>query len=139
MHQNIPTQFVLDTDASASGIRVVVSQTVAKGKEQVVAVLRWNANTPPSAGTASNCHFHEPYLLGRPFNLRTDHGSLTWLRNFIEAEHARSSPYKYFFLNTGRGELIRMVMPSRYPEKATNTSTHGGNNSVVATSSIWNA
>ncbi len=23
-----------------------------------------------------------PYLTGRHFNLRTDHGSLTWLRNF---------------------------------------------------------
>ena len=27
-----------------------------------------------------------PYLLGRNFRLRTDHGSLTWLRNFKEPE-----------------------------------------------------
>ena len=31
-------------------------------------------------------HHFRPYLLGRTFTVRTDHGSLTWLRNFKEPE-----------------------------------------------------
>ena len=31
-------------------------------------------------------HLYRPYLICRKFTLRTDHGSLTWLRNFKEPE-----------------------------------------------------
>ncbi|CAG2235002.1 unnamed protein product [Mytilus edulis] len=54
------SEFILDTDASAYAIGAVLSQ-IQDGKERVIAY-------------------------GRPFRIRTDHGSLTWLQNFREPD-----------------------------------------------------
>ena len=87
--------FILDTDASATGLGAVLSQLGDDGKEHVIAY----GSRTLSKSERQYCvtrrellavveflqHFR-PYLLGRQFALRTDHGSLTWLRNFREPE-----------------------------------------------------
>ena len=87
--------FILDTDASDTGIGAVLSQTDSEGGERVVAYASRLLSKPERqycvtrrellAVVTFTRHFR-PFLLGRPFVLRTDHGSLTWLRNFKEPE-----------------------------------------------------
>ena len=86
--------FVLDTDVSNEGIGAVLSQ-VEDGKETVIAY----ASRLLSKAERAYCvtrrellavvafiqHFRA-YLLGRHFVIRTDHGSLTWLRSFRNPE-----------------------------------------------------
>ena len=85
---------MLDTDASNEGIGAVLSQ-VEDGKETVIAY----ASRVLSKAERAYCvtrrellavvafiqHFRA-YLLGRHFVIRTDHGSLTWLRSFRNPE-----------------------------------------------------
>ena len=87
--------FVLETDASDTGIGSVLSQIQDDGTERVIAYASRVLSKPERrycvtkkellAVVASVKHFR-PYLLGRAFVLRTDHGSLTWLRNFRNPE-----------------------------------------------------
>jgi transposase InsO family protein len=86
--------YILDTDASLTGIGAVLSQVV-DGEERVLGY---------ASRTLSKCeqnycvtrrellavvkfvqHFR-PYLYGREFTVRTDHASLQWLVNFKEPE-----------------------------------------------------
>ena len=87
-------EFVLDTDASDVGIGAVLSQVTEKGERVIAYASR--ALTKPErrysvtrrellAVVVFTQHFR-PYLLGRHFELRTDHGSLVWLQNFKEPE-----------------------------------------------------
>lgn len=87
-------QFILDTDASASGIGSVLSQ-ILNGEEKVIAYY----STRLSKAERNYCvtrrellavirsikHFHK-YLYGQKFVLRTDHAALRWLINFREPE-----------------------------------------------------
>ena len=87
--------FVLDTDASDTGIGAVLSQTQDNGTERVIAYASRVLSKPERrycvtrkellAVVAFVKHFR-PYLLGRSFVLRTDHGSLSWLWNFRNPE-----------------------------------------------------
>ena len=87
--------FVLDTDASDIGIGAVLSQLQEDGSERVIAYASRVLTRPECrycvtrkellAVVFFTRHFRA-YLLGRKFCLRTDHGSLTWLRNFKEPE-----------------------------------------------------
>ena len=87
--------FILDTDASNLGIGAVLSQIQDDGQEQVVAYGSRVLSKPERQYCVTRRellavvtflqHFR-PYLLGRHFTLRSDHGSLTWLRNFKEPE-----------------------------------------------------
>ena len=87
--------FILDTDASEQGIGAVLSQVHDDAKEHVVAYashLLWKPETKYCATRQKllavvefTKHFR-PYLLGRPFTLRSDHGSLIWLQNFKNPE-----------------------------------------------------
>ena len=87
--------FVVDTDASDTGIGAVLSQLDDKGVEHVVCY----ASRLLSKAERNYCvtrkellavvtfleHFRQ-YLLGHSFTVRTDHGALTWLHNFKEPE-----------------------------------------------------
>ena len=87
--------FLLDTDASNSGIGAVLSQIDDEGQEHVVAYgSRLLTKTERNycvtrrellAVVVFTAYFR-PYLLGRHFQLRTDHGSLSWLCNFKNPE-----------------------------------------------------
>ena len=82
--------FILDTDASNDGIGAVLSQEY-DGSECVVAYASRTLNKSERkysvtrkellAVVVFTQHFRT-YLLGQPFKLRTDHGSLSWLCNF---------------------------------------------------------
>ena len=85
-------RFILDTDASATGVSGVLSQ-VQDGQERVIAY----ASKTLSSTQRRYCttyrellavvtfvkHFRH-FLWGRNFLVRTDHNSLKWLRNFKE-------------------------------------------------------
>ena len=88
-------EFILDTDASDTGIGAVLSRVQEDGSERVIAYASRVLTKPERRYCVTRrellavvCfvqHFR-PYLLGRHFLLRTDHGSLTWLSNFKEPE-----------------------------------------------------
>ena len=86
--------FVVDTDASNSGIGAVLSQ-VQDGEEKVIAYFSRSLTKSERrycvtrkellALVASVRHFHH-YLYGRHFKIRTDHGALKWLMSFKNPE-----------------------------------------------------
>jgi hypothetical protein len=86
--------FILDPDASDTGVCAVLAQEY-EGGERVVAYFS-TTHTPPEVNYSvtrkellavikSVKHFKH-YLYGRQFLLRTDHGSLRWLHNFKQPE-----------------------------------------------------
>ena len=89
---NLP--FILDTDASGTGIGAVLSQ-VQEGEERVVAYAsrtlskqerRYCVTRRELLAVVTFIRHFRHYLLGCHFELRTDHGSLIWLQNFKEPE-----------------------------------------------------
>ena len=86
--------FILDVDASATGVGAVLSQVI-NGHERAVAYAS-RALTKPERRYCTTRqemlalvwaaqHFRA-YLYGRSFQARTDHQSLKWLRSFKEPE-----------------------------------------------------
>ena len=78
-------RFVLDTDASDTGIGAVLSQMKDDGSEVVTAYASHSLSQPERRYCVI-VEFVHHYLLGREFTLRTDHNSLVWGRNFKEPE-----------------------------------------------------
>ena len=87
--------FILDTDASDTGLGAVISQLDESGHEHVIAYgsrllskteRKYCVTRRELLAVVTFVKHFRPYLLGRRFTLRTDHGSLIWLRNFHEPE-----------------------------------------------------
>ena len=87
--------FILDTDASDIGIGGVLSQLDEEGRERVIAYgsrllskpeRRYCVTRRELLAVVTFVRQFRPYLVCGHFTLRTDHGSLTWLRNFKEPE-----------------------------------------------------
>ena len=86
--------FILDTDASDTGIGAVLSQ-VQGGEERVIAYFSQSLAKAERrycvtrkellALVMAVKHFHH-YLYGRHFKVRTDHGALKWLMSFKNPE-----------------------------------------------------
>ena len=94
-HPDFNRQFILDTDASDTGLGAVLSQVDDQGREHVVAYGSRVLSKPERQycvtrrellAVVTFTHHLRPYLLGRRFLLRTDHGALLWLQNFREPE-----------------------------------------------------
>ena len=88
-------RFILDTDASDTGIGAVLSQISDEGSERVIAYASRSLSRPEQRycvtrkellAVVSFVQQFRQYLLGREFTLRTNHGSLVWIRNFKEPE-----------------------------------------------------
>ena len=91
--------FIRNTDASNTGIGGVLSQVQDDGRECVVAYAsrvltkpeRWYCVTQRELlAVVTFTHHFRPYLLGRKFTIRIDHGSLTWLLNIKEPKGQRA-------------------------------------------------
>lgn len=86
--------FILDTDASDTGIGGVLSQ-VQEGKEKVISYSSFTL-TPEQRKYCTTrkellaivrfTRQYKYYLLGRVFTVRTDHSSLTWLLRFKDPQ-----------------------------------------------------
>ena len=86
--------FILDTDASQSGVGAVLSQ-LHDGQERVVAYAsrvlskaerQYSVTRKELLAVVTFVKHFRHYLLGRHFVVRTDHSSLQWLYNFKEPE-----------------------------------------------------
>ena len=82
--------FVVDTDASLTGVGAVLSQ-VQEGKEKVIYYFSHRLSKAESNYCVTRRELLavikalrklHPYLYGRTFTLRTDHAALRWLLNF---------------------------------------------------------
>jgi len=87
--------FILDTDASDTGIGAVLSQCQSDGSEHVIAYASRLLTKPERnycvtrkelLAVVTFLHHFRHYLLSKPFMVRTDHGALTWLQNFRSPE-----------------------------------------------------
>ena len=87
--------FILDTDASDLGIGAVLSQIDNDGQEQVIAYASRLLTKPERSYCVTRRELlavvtfignFRQYLLNAHFTLRTDHGSLTWLKIFKDPE-----------------------------------------------------
>ena len=88
-------EFILDTDASDVAVGAVLSQIQDDGTERVIAYAsrvlskserRYSVTRRELLAMVTFISYFRQYLLGRHFQLRTDHSSLTWLRNFRNPE-----------------------------------------------------
>lgn len=98
-YPNSNDRYVLDTDASDGTIGAELSQ-IQEGKEKSIsfsskvltpAQRKYCTTRKELLAIVTFTRQYRHYLLGRPFIVRTDHNSLTWLLNFknVEGQLAR--------------------------------------------------
>ena len=94
VYPDLTKLFILDTDASNHSLGAVLSQ-VHDGKEKVVCCdsrllskeeRNYCVTRRELLAVVLFTNKFRSYLLGKPFRLRSDHGSLLWLHNFKEPE-----------------------------------------------------
>ena len=94
-YPDFSSQFILDTDASNTGIGAVPSQVNSDGYEQVIGYgsrlltkseRQCYVTRRELLAVVTFTHQYRAYLTGQRFLLRTDDGSLTWLCNLKEPE-----------------------------------------------------
>ncbi|KAJ8364628.1 hypothetical protein SKAU_G00134590 [Synaphobranchus kaupii] len=86
--------FIVDTDASNTGVGAVLSQEDEDGERVVAYYSRalgkaernYCVTRRELLAVVRALHHFRPYLQGSHFLLRTDHASLTWLLNFKDPE-----------------------------------------------------
>ena len=126
--------FILDTDASQSGIGAVLSQEQG-GEEKVIAYAsrtltkaerRYSVTRQELLAVVTYIHHFRQFLLGRQFVLRTDHGSLQWLHTFKEPEGQlarwleRLQEYTFEIKHRKGHQHQNADALSRYPSQAAN-------------------
>ena len=93
-YPQVTGEFILDTDASDTGIGAVLSQ-VQNGIEKVIAYASKTLSKPEKRYCVTRrellavvyfTQYFRHFLLGRKFTVRTDHNSLKWLRKFKNPE-----------------------------------------------------
>ena len=91
---NKDDSFVLDTDASNEAIGAELIQ-LQNGEEKVIAYgsyaltkeqRRYCTTRKELLAVVRFCRQYKYYLMGKPFTIRTDHSSLTWLLRFKEPQ-----------------------------------------------------
>ena len=94
-YPNFQRPFILDTNASDTGIGGVLSQLDEDGRERVIAYnsrllskqeRQYCVTRRKLLAVVAFVQHYRPYLICQKFTLRTDHGSLIWLKNFKEPE-----------------------------------------------------
>ena len=121
--------FILDTDASSTGLGAVLSQ-IHGGVEHVVAYFSRTLTAPEKnycvtrqellAAVEAVRHFHT-YLYGSKFTIRSDHSALQWLHNLKDPEGqlarwlARLGQYDYHVVHRPGERHINADALSRRP------------------------
>ena len=135
-YPNFNAPFILDTDASTTGLGAVLSQVDGQGRERPIAFAsRSTSNAEKSYTTTrlemlaiiwASMHFR-PYLLHAPFTLRTDHAPLKWLLSFksptgqVARWIERLAEYNFQIIHrngkthTNADALSRMPQPEEKP------------------------
>lgn len=87
-HPDFTKKFYLQTDACQHGLGVILMQYDADGRERIIACAsrnltsaeeKWSVREYEALAIIWGCELFRHYLIGRQFEVQTDHGSLRWL------------------------------------------------------------